>query len=367
MDQSQADRVIKLACEIQQIPAPTFAEAKRADLIQQRFVAEGLLQVSMDSLGNVYGRIPGKADLPPLIVSAHLDTVFPEDTNLTLRYTPDQIFGPGIGDNSLGVAALFGLIWGLPDMPRDVWLVANVCEEGLGNLRGIKAVVDRFGRDVLAYIVVEGMSLGQVYHAGLGVQRYRIAVHTHGGHAWVDYGKPSAIHELARLIVELNRIPLPEKPRTSLNVGVIRGGTSINTIAAEANLELDLRSEDSQTLSELANKVESLAKTIHGVTDDVVQIKADVIGQRPAGSIAIDHPLVRLAVGCLEEQRLTAHLNIGSTDANCPLSYGIPAICVGITSGGGAHTIDEYINIRPIAMGLQQLVSLVTQACNTSG
>jgi tripeptide aminopeptidase len=364
MDQTLSDRVINLACAIQQISSPTFAETQRAAFVEQRFYDAGLSKISCDVLGNVYACLPGKSQARPLIITAHLDTVFPASTDLTLQRLSDKIVGPGIGDNSLGVAALFGLAWNLADLPRDVWLVANVCEEGLGNLRGIKAVVDRFGRDVLAYLVIEGMSLGQVYHIGLGVQRYRITVQTSGGHAWVDYGRPSAIHELAELAVKLKHIPLPEKPRTTMNIGVIQGGTSINTIAAEASLDLDLRSEEPQALANLASQVEALVKAAQCNGSDPVRTNADVIGQRPAGYLSPEHPLVSLAVRCLQEHGLPARLNTGSTDANCPLSYGIPAICVGVTTGGGAHTTGEFINIRPVELGLMQLVSLAEQACN---
>jgi acetylornithine deacetylase/succinyl-diaminopimelate desuccinylase-like protein len=367
MEQSLPDRVIDLACAIQQIASPTFAELQRAAFVEQRFLDEGLSMVSRDTLGNVYACLPGKKSVHPLIVSAHLDTVFPANTDLTLSRYPDKIVGPGIGDNSLGLAALFGLAWSLRDLSRDVWLVANVGEEGLGNLRGIKAAVDRFGRDVSAYIVVEGMSLGQVYHVGLGVQRYRITVQTPGGHAWVDYGKPSAIHELAELAVKISHISLPDKPRTSMNIGVIQGGTSINTIAAEAFFELDLRSEEPQALASVASQVEKLVKTAQKPGTDPVRASADIIGQRPAGYISYNHPLVVLAAKCLQEQGITARLNTGSTDANCPLSYGIPAVCVGVTTGGGAHTINEYINVQPVEVGLRQLKMLVERSCGLLG
>lgn len=365
MERTLAEQVIDLACTIQQIPAPTFSEAQRSAFLYERFMAEGLKQVSCDHLGNVYARIPGRqSGLTPLVVTAHLDTVFPSDTDLTLKRKTDKIYGPGIGDNSLGVAALLGLAWSLKELPRDVWLVANVCEEGLGNLRGIKAVVDRFGRNVLAYIVVEGMSLGQVYHIGLGVQRYRISIRTSGGHSWVDYGKPSAIHELAELAVKLSKLSLPKSPRSSLNIGVIQGGTSINTIAAEASLELDLRSEDPQTLADMTVQVETLVKGARRDGQEPVMATLEVIGQRPAGYIEEHHPLVSLAVSCLQEQGLTARLNTGSTDANCPLSYGIPAVCVGVSTGGGAHTTGEFILTRPVSQGMQQLLALVRQACS---
>jgi tripeptide aminopeptidase len=363
MELSILNRVLDIAVKIQQIPAPTFEEARRAAFLDDRFQEEGLCDVSVDEVGNVYARLPGEGSAPPLIVSAHSDTVFPASTNLRVRRERDRIYGPGIGDNSLGVAGLFGLLWAINQngikLPGDLWLVANVGEEGLGDLRGMRAVVERFGDQVLAYLVVEGMALGQIYHRGLGVRRYRISVGTSGGHSWVDYGRPSAIHELAALIGRLNSLDLPKQPRTSLNVGVIAGGTSVNTIAAEAHLELDLRSEDPRTLQRLIAQVKGL---VDAANREDVQVTAEVIGDRPAGKISSDHPLVELAKHCLEMQGFLPNLGIGSTDANIPLSQGIPAICLGVSTGGNAHTINEYINLDPVEKGLDQLVAVVQGA-----
>jgi tripeptide aminopeptidase len=316
----------------------------------------------------VLARIPGSGRVSPIIVSAHLDTVFPAGTDLTLRRDEDKVYAPGIGDNSLGVAGLFGLTWELESrraaLPGDIWLVANVGEEGLGNLSGMKAVVDRFGDAVTAYLVLEGMSLGQIFHRGLGVQRYRITSRTIGGHSWVDFGRPSAIHELAALIVRLNAISLPKQPRTSLNVGVISGGTSVNTIAANADLELDTRSEGRQELAALAKCIEELVSQAN--KPGIVRIVAEVIGERPAGEIPASHPLITLAVKALQEQGINGLLNIGSTDANIPLNRGLPAITIGLTHGAGAHTVGEFIEIRPLAQGLGQLFSLVGALFNLS-
>ncbi len=360
------ERVLEMAIAIQQIPAPTFGEAQRATFILERFQAEGLSDVSMDPVGNVYARLPGARSArsarsaPPLVVSAHLDTVFPKDTPLNVRREADKVYGPGIGDNATGVAGLFGLLWGLRGgslgLPGDVWLVANVGEEGLGNLCGMTAVVDRFGSDVRAYLIVEGMALGQVYHRGLSVRRYQISACTPGGHAWVDFGQPSAIHELAGLITRLCALPIPGQPRTSMNVGVVSGGTTVNTIAAQATCLLDLRSEGGQVLARLAGQVEA---QIEAGNRPGVQFSWKIVGERPAGRIPPDHPLVRLAVRCLKLQNLQPLLNIGSTDANIPLSRGLPAVCVGLTTGSGAHTVEEYINTRPLEMGLAQLLALV--------
>lgn len=365
------DDILNLSVTIQQIPAPTFHEEHRTAFMHERFLEEGLVDVSVDEIGNVYGCFPGIGNKPPVVVSAHIDTVFPLSINLKSSSDETRIFGPGIGDNSVGVASLLGLIWclkercaergklhksGYSDLCGDVWFIANVGEEGLGDLRGMRAVIDHFGSNPGAYIILEGMALGQVYHRGLGVKRYRISAKTQGGHSWVDFGRPSAINEIAKFIDHLISIPVPERPRTTLNVGVIRGGTSVNTIAPEACIELDLRSESKQILSKLAAQVEMLVNTFKRPG---VGFSYELIGNRPVGEISPDHPLIRLAKQSLEDVGIEPCLNIGSTDANIPLSLGLPAVCLGLTTGGAAHTVDEYINTKPLELGIKQLISVV--------
>jgi len=356
------NRVIELAVQIQQIPAPTFQEARRAEFIHKLFVNEGLRDVCTDATGNVLARLPGNGKEKPLIVSAHMDTVFPLETDLSVKWGIELIHGPGLGDNSMGVAALFGLIWFLRErqtqLRGDVWFVANIAEEGLGDLRGMKAVVDRFGAEVHAYLVLEGLALGHVYHRAVGVKRYRVTARTAGGHSWSDYGHPSAVHELAKLVVGLTSSTLPTHPRTTMNVGKISGGTSVNVIASEASFDLDLRSEGQESLAELVSAVEKL---IHHANRPGVSIAAKLIGQRPAGEISASHPLILIAKDCLREQGLDAGLISGSTDANVPLSKGYPAIVLGVTTGGSAHTIHEYINTAPITKGMEQLVRFVSK------
>lgn len=361
---SIAERVIERAIEIQQIPAPTFHEIKRAEFVRNLFVEEGLSEVSIDEVGNVFGcwTIDDRQmrDNKPLIVSAHLDTVFPMETSLEVKREDEKIYGPGIGDNSLGVAAVFGLLWALRDRkfkPNGViWFVANVGEEGLGDLRGMKAAVERYGGDVQTYLVLEGLALGHVYHRAVGVKRYRVSARTTGGHSWSDYGKPSAIHELAKLVVQLTSLELPNHPRTTMNVGKISGGTSVNVIASEATFDLDLRSEGEDSLAELISRAEKL---IQNANRHDVHVEATVIGQRPAGEMSPDHRLVRLAEECLRDQGMNSILTSGSTDANIPLSKGYPAVVLGISTGGSAHTVHEYINTQPVELGMEQLVSFV--------
>jgi len=354
------ERVIDLAVQIQQIPAPTFNEDERGGFIHNCFVQEDLVDIEIDAVGNVLGFFSGEGSEPPIVVSAHLDTVFPFDTDLSVQRFPDRVAGPGIGDNSVGLAGLLGLLWGLKEheikLASDLWLVANVGEEGLGDLCGIKEIVNRFADQAQAYIILEGMALGQVYHRGLGVERYRIDVTTDGGHSWVDYGKPSAVHELAALVTKLLDIQLSEMPRTTMNVGVISGGTTINTIASEAYIELDLRSED---LTELNQLVGTVKDTLQAFQNPAVRVKAEQIGKRPVGASDQEHPLVELASSCLEQVGIQPRFNIGSTDANIPLSLGYPAVCLGLTTGNRAHTVGEYINISPLKLGLEQLLLVV--------
>jgi tripeptide aminopeptidase len=352
-------RLLELAVRIQQVPAPTFKEQQRALLVRELFEKEHLEDITLDPLHNVYARLPGRAAARPLVVTAHLDTVFPGHPG-EIRRQDDRIYGPGIGDNSLGVAALFGLVWMLreahADLDSDVWLVANACEEGMGDLRGMKAVVDRFGDAARAYLVLEGTALGQIYHRAVGVQRYRVRIRTTGGHSWSDYGQPSAVHEVASLISQLTAMPLPAAPRTTMNVGTISGGTGINVLASNAQFELDVRSEAADVLAAVVGDME---KTIQAARRDGVEVDLEVVGRRPVGAISADHPLVQLAMNTLAAEGLKAVLTSGSTDANIPLSRGLPAIVLGITTGAGAHSRDEYIHTQPVAQGMRQLVSFV--------
>ena len=353
-------KLLDLTIAIQQIPAPTFKEKKRGEFVRQLFVKEGLDEISTDDVGNIYGKYPGKGMGAPLVICAHLDTVFPADTDLRIARAPSRITGPGIGDNSLAVAAMPTLIQMLREKNiqplGDIWLVATTGEEGLGNLNGMRAVVSRFEDSPIAYLALEGMGLGYIYHRALGVRRYRISVFTEGGHSWGNYGRPSAIHELASLINKLTSIELPVVPRTTLNVGTISGGFSVNTIAAEASCELDLRSESDKALAELVRETLALIALANKPN---IKVVAEEIGSRPAGEISASHPLVKLAEQSLVKQGIEPILVISSTDANIPLSRGYPAICLGVSTGGGAHTLQEYIDTAPAAQGMGQLLYFV--------
>jgi tripeptide aminopeptidase len=360
--------ILETAISIQQIPSPTFAEAERARFVEERFLALGLSDVHQDALHNVFARLQGRNAADPLVVSAHTDTVFPADTDLAVRRVPgdgskSRIYGPGLADNALGVTGLLVLADMLKrfklDLENDLWLVANVCEEGLGDLRGMRAVVKRFGGQA-RYVVVEGGSFGYVFHRAIGVRRFRLEVSTPGGHSWGDFGRSSAVHVLGRLIAAIDDLPIPEGRKTTRNVGVIKGGTTINSIASSAMMLLDLRSADPELLERQVAWVENLVAEANAGSDVVVSMSQ--IGDRAAGEIPRDDPLVATASAALEEVGCqNIEFQGGSTDANVPISQGIPAVCVGLANSGNTHRLDEYLDPANLPAGLTQLL-LITLA-----
>ena len=357
---------INLIQAIQQIPAPTFAEAERAAFVESHMLALGLHDVRQDDLHNVYGRFPGQHRRAPLIITAHLDTVFPLETDLRIRENGRLLSGPGIGDNSTGVAGLLllakSLIENQIQLTNDVWLVANVCEEGLGDLRGIRAVVEKFGQSA-KYIIVEGGLFGQISHQAIGVRRFRLEVSGPGGHSWGSFGAASAIHVLGHLISAIDKLPVPTSPRTTYNVGIIEGGTSVNTIAQSAALQLDLRSEEPSALQQLVDSVTDIVQQTNQLRrDEGIHVAMTAIGSRPPGQISRHTALVKTAVDALHyvgSQGIT--FMMGSTDANVPLSKGFTAVVLGLTESGNAHRLDEFIDPTRLPDGLSQLL-LVTLA-----
>lgn len=357
--------VLETAIAVQQVPAPTFDEAERSAFVFERLRALGLSDVESDTLGNVYARRPGRTVRPALLIAAHLDTVFPRETDLRLRYDGDRVYGPGLGDNSTGVAGLIHLAQTMQryDLPNqgDIWFVGNVGEEGLGDLRGIRAAVDRLRAKLGRVIALEGCDFGTLHHQAIGVRRYRIEATAPGGHSWGNFGTPSAIHGLVRLAAQIAELSVPRSPRTTYNIGEIRGGTSVNTIAEHASLLLDMRSVSASALAELIAQVDAIVAKASAQSPEV-QLKVVTVGNRPSGAIPRDHPLVQAAVAAYHAVGATISYQQSSTDANIPLSQGIPAVCIGLTDGGNAHRHDEFIQPANLGRGLQALLLLALAA-----
>jgi tripeptide aminopeptidase len=363
------DDVLDLTARIAAIPSPTGSERAKADFVQRLFEQEGL-STQRDHLDNVVARIRGDSETTPgrksLLIAAHLDTVFPGDTLLDIRRNGDRLSGPGIGDNSVAVATVIKLASLLKaageTLGTDVLVTGNVGEEGLGNLRGIKEVMAAHA-DVGAMVALEGHNLGRVTHVAVGSRRFRVAAEGPGGHSWGDFGRPSAITAIARFITEIDGIPLPRAPKTTLNVGVLEGGVSVNTIAPRATCLVDLRSTDELALERLT---ERLARAVNKSNrNGSVRLSLEAIGERPAGVVPVESPIVHLAAKALTTLGLDPSFDASSTDANVPIAAGIPAVCIGLTTGGNVHRTDEYIDVSPVAVGIAQF-ALMTVALTES-
>lgn len=361
-----AEWVLEQAIAIQQIPAPTFHEDRRAAYVSAQFEAMGLEQVEIDDVFNVYGLLPGAdRERPGLMLMAHTDTVFSAETSLDIQHEAGTVYGPGLGDNSIGVAGMLGLLWALRAErivpPVDVWFVATSREEGLGDLGGVKAAFDRLQARIDRVINIEGLAFGHIYHGGIAVRRLRIQATAPGGHSWLHFGRASALHTLVELGTRILALDVPQNPRTTYNIGMMQGGHAINAIATDAEIWLDMRSEDPDALAELEKRVRAEITTLNAEAVNAT-LTTEVVGDRPAGVLDAGHPLVLAALAALEQVGMRGTLETGSTDANVPLAQGCPAVTVGITRGGNAHRLDEFVDIEPIADGMRQLIILALTA-----
>lgn len=341
-----------------EVAAPPFQEHARANYVAKRWRELGLTDVFVDETPNVYADIRGQGDGPTILVAAHLDTVFPAETDVRVRREGHELHAPGVRDNSTAVAALIQLVAGLRALDLTfkgrLILVGTAGEEGLGDLRGMKAAMARFGQEVDMVVAVDG-NLGSVIHEGIASRRLKVTVTTGGGHSWGDFGVASAIHALGRMIADISHLEVPKQPRTTYNVGVISGGTSINTIAQQAEMFIDMRSTCSESLAHLEQQVRNILE-LHAKG---LNLQIEVVGDRPGGALPSDHELVQQANEVLTALGISPSSAPSSTDANVPLSQGVPAICIGITNGRGAHRLDESLDIRPIPKGLAQLAGLL--------
>ncbi|HXT36797.1 MAG TPA: M20/M25/M40 family metallo-hydrolase [Chloroflexota bacterium] len=339
--------------------SPTGFEHQRAALIAARLAAIPGVVPELDVHGNVLARLAGtQAGVPPVVVAAHLDTVFGPEVALAPERSGGRLLGPGIGDNSLALAALLALAADLQRTPAvgDVLLVATVGEEGLGNLRGIRGLLaDQPARFVVA---LEGHGIDNLVTGAVGSTRLEIICETAGGHSWHDRGAPSAVHELARAVTGLAYSLPPAVPGLAVNVGTLSGGTGINVIASRAFLQLDLRAVDPAVLA----RGEATARAIVAASPTQASVTLSIreLGRRPAGALGNDHPAIAQAQAARAAAGLaTAILVDGSTDANAAFERGLPGITVGLTRGGNVHREDEYIEITPISGGLAAAIGLI--------
>jgi tripeptide aminopeptidase len=370
---SHLDEITEEQIRICSIPATPFGELARAEYLREKFSALGLADVHIDGEGNCVGLRKGRTITPLLVASAHLDTVFYEGTDFTVRRVGGKLLAPGISDDGCGLVALLAIAQALKEgaieTEGSILFVGTVGEEGEGNLRGVKYLITKgeWSNRIDAFVSFDGAEIDRITNRALGSRRYRVILRGAGGHSWGDFGVANPVHALGRAITKLASYPAPFEPRTTFNVGRIEGGNSVNAIPQAATMDVDLRSASSEELLKLdaffRRAVREAADEENALRRNVgrpLEVKVELIGERPGGETPADAPLVKLACEATEAVGSVPHLNQASTDSNFPISLGIPAVTLG---GGGrsanSHTLEEWYDPRGRDAGLKRALLVV--------
>jgi tripeptide aminopeptidase len=366
-DGSPDDELVRI-CEI---PAPPFKERARAAYVSGRFKETGL-SVTQDPVGNVLGLRLGQSKGPAVVISAHLDTVFPEDTDVRVRREGVRLWAPGISDNACGVASLIALaeIMQATKISTDnpVYFVATVGEEGEGNLRGVRYLFTKgeFKEGAAAFVSLDGPGLERVTNRALGSRRYRVTITGPGGHSWADFGIVNPVNALGRAIARFAVYQPPLSPRTAFNIGVIEGGQSVNAIPDRASMMVDLRSVSKSEIDKMENYLRKAVEvgvreenSQRSVSGTELTLGLDLIGDRPSGETPLDSRIVQLALECSRALGLEPRLDCSSTDSNIPISLGIPAITIGVGGlSGNCHSLTEWYEPTGRELGMKRLLIL---------
>jgi tripeptide aminopeptidase len=356
----------ELQVKLTEIPAPSFQEEQRAMAVEPLLASAGLT-VHRDKTGNVIGELRGTTEKEVVLIAAHLDTVFPAGTEVKVSSAGGRMSGPGISDNGTGLAALVSLARAVQAAKikprRTILFAADVGEEGEGNLRGMRALVDAYRQNLKAVIVLDGSGTDHVTTKALASRRLEVTITGPGGHSWSDFGMVNPINALVRASVRFINTKVPLAPRTTFNLGQIEGGTSVNSIPHEAKLKVDIRSESDDELTRLESALRESVSA--GVRDEQessrdrskgrLEWKLDLLGSRPGGELAAGSALLAALRGADEVVGNQSRLERSSTDANIPLSLGIDAIAIGAGgTGGGAHSLQEWYEPTGREMGLKR-------------
>lgn len=368
------EQVLRDQIALSSIPSPTGAESARGEHVAARFRALGLRDVHIDEVGNVLGVRPGADDDAPVVLCAHLDTVFPAGEDVHVRREGSRLLGPGIVDNARGLAGMLALARAVDGASlqtrRPILFVATVGEEGCGDLRGAKHLFVNLERTPACCIALDGAGDDRIVHRALGVRRFRVTYRGTGGHSWAAYGVPNPVHAVGAAAARLAALPLPRQPRTTLSVCRIGGGISVNSIPEDAWLEVDLRSSSAEVL---AGCVADIRAAVHAAAreensrrapgTEPLSYEVAMIGDRPCGATTEHHPLVRLANAATRAIGRIPELVTASTDANVPISLDIPAIAIGAGGrGGGVHTPGEWYENIDGSLGLARALAIVVGA-----
>lgn len=362
-----------------QIPAPSHEEKEKAEYVKKRFQEIGLKNVFMDEVWNVFGTWPGEANGPKIMIAAHTDTVFPRNIDVHVKKEGNRYYAPGINDDTHAVAEIIVVAKALVQYDLhgmgDIIFCANVCEEGLGDLKGVKHIF-RENKDIDAFVSVDNPITGGVVYTATGSHRYQVIFKGTGGHSFADFGMPNPIHAMGRAIAEISNFQVPKIPKTTFNVGLVSGGTSVNTISESASMLIDIRSDSEDELNRLSEEFRKAVE--HAVYEENrrwesnqprIKAEIEVKGVRPAGTQPKDCPIVKAAFEAAELLGIKPELrDESSTDANIPINMGIPAITIGRGGEeGGVHTVHEWFEPKEAWLGPQRDLLLVLMLAGLKG
>ncbi|MCG8413302.1 MAG: M20/M25/M40 family metallo-hydrolase [Pseudomonadales bacterium] len=371
--EAQEPEYIQEQLRITEIPAPPFQEEQRATYYLEQLRARGLMNSYIDEEGNVVAIREGTGNGPTLLIAAHLDTVFPPDIDTTVRFEDGRYYAPGIGDDTRGLAALLSVIDALNqsgiETTADIMFSGNVGEEGRGDLRGVKALF-RDHPEIDGFISVDGVRQQRITTGGTGSRRFEFRFTGPGGHSFGAFGLPSAIHAMGRAIAKISELQTPQFPKTTFTVGTVTGGTSVNSIAADATFAIDMRSNDSGSLALLERDAKqaalaAVAEENSRWRSDLISVEFVLIGDRPVGRTPLSSPIVQVAALAFDHLDIAIQgPGISSTDSNVPMSMDIPAITIaGGGDGGGAHSPGEWFIPTDSHLGPQSvLLNILTLA-----
>jgi len=369
------DRFVEELVQLTEIPAPPFGEAARASTYMAMLRDAGLTNVEMDQIGNVMGLRPGTGEAPLLAVAAHLDTVFPEGTEVKVRRDGNRLRAPGIGDDTAGLATLLAVARALNEAEleteSDLLFIGNVGEEGAGDLRGVKHLFrdGKYKDQIGGFISVESGGQSTITTGALGSLRYRVTFKGPGGHSYGAFGLVNPAYAMGNAIRKVSAIAVPETPKTTFNIGIVEGGTSVNSIPFETSMVVDMRSESRDELEKLVESFLDLVdeaveeeNTARSISEGQIELEMTLIGDRPSGQTSESTNIVRFAVAAFEAFGIRPTFRISSTDANVPISLGIPAITIGRGGlGGRSHSLDEWVDIErePTVRGIQVVLTTI--------
>ena len=369
------DRFVEELVQLTEIPAPPFGEEVRASTYMAMLRDAGLTNVEMDQIGNVMGLRPGTGEAPLLAVAAHLDTVFPEGTEVEVRREGNRLRAPGIGDDTAGLATLLAVARVLNETDleteSDLLFIGNVGEEGAGDLRGVKHLFrdGKYKDQIGGFISVESGGQSTITTGALGSLRYRVTFKGPGGHSYGAFGLVSPAYAMGNAIRKVSAISVPDTPKTTFNIGIVEGGTSVNSIPFETSMVVDMRSESRDELEKL---VETFLDLVHeaveeenatrSISEGQIELEMTLVGDRPSGQTSESATIVKFAVAAFEAFGIRPTFRISSTDSNVPISLGIPAITIGRGGlGGRSHSLDEWVDIErePTVRGMQVVMTTI--------